>query len=130
MQKSPFIILLLIFCCGALRAQTTHKDSVTQIAAADAKNFTLNNKDLKVFRRLGLKRRNSDLFKPNAANVSNISLLKDSDYVQAYRHIAFIKTRKRHSAGHYVMIIGSSIVGIVVVVSLILATGSVYVGSH
>jgi len=118
-------------CAGTLLAQTSHKDSVTEIARADTKSFMLNKEDLKTFRRLGPKRRFSDLFKPNAANVSNIKLLNDSDYVQAYRHMAFIKTRKRHSAGHYILIIGSSIVGAVVIISIIvLSTGAIYVGSY
>jgi len=118
-------------CTGTLLAQTSHKDSVTEIARADTKSFMLNKEDLKTFRRLGPKRRFSDLFKPNAANVSNIKLLNDSDYVQAYRHIAFIKTRKGHSAGHYILIIGSSIVGAVVIISIIvLSTGAIYVGSY
>jgi len=131
MKKSPLLILLLIFCCASLMAQTTHKDSVTDIAAADTKNFMLNKTDLQAFRRLGPRRRYSDLFKPKAADVSDIRLLKDSDYVQAYRHFAFVKTRKRHSAGHYILIIGSSVVGAILIVAVIvLATGSIDVGTY
>jgi len=124
MRKSLLLISLLILCCGALRAQTTHKDSVTAIATADTKNFMLNKEDLKTFRRMAHRRRYSDLFKPKAADVSDIQLLKDSDYVQAYRHVAFIKTRKRHTTGHYIVVIGSAIIGgSIVLISIILATG-------
>ncbi len=126
MKKSLLLILPLTICFGHLLAQTTHKDSVTEIATADTKNFMLNKEDLQAFRRLGPKRRFSDYFKPKAANVSDIRLLKDSDYVQAYRHIAFIKTRKRHAAGHYILIIGSSIVGVILIATVIvLATGGI-----
>jgi hypothetical protein len=79
----------------------------------------LNKTDLKGFRALGPKRRYSDYFKPNASNVSNVRLLQDSDYVTAYWHFAFIKRRKRHSAGHYILIIGSSIVGAVLIATII-----------
>ena len=113
-------------CSATLSAQTSHKDSVTEIATADTKSFILNKEDLKAFRRLGPKRRFSDLFKPKATNVSDIRLLNDSDYVKAYRHIAFIKTRKRHSAGHYILIIGSSIVGAVLIGTIIALSNMAY----
>lgn len=131
MKHLYLLILVSLICGGRLLAQTSHLDSVTAIAKFDTKNFILNKDDLHAFRKLGPKRKHSDLFKPNAANVSDIRLLKDSDYVRAYRHIAFIKTRKRHSAGHYILIIGSSIIGAVVIISIIvLSTGAIYVGSY
>lgn len=112
-------ILLLLIGGGTLRAQNTHRDSVAEIAKADTRNFTLNKTDLQGFRRLGPKRRFSDYFKPKAGNVSDIRLLQDSDYVTAYRHLAFVKTRKRHSAGHYILIIGSSVVGTILIGTVI-----------
>ena len=94
------------------------------IAKADAKNFMLNKADLKKFRKLGPGRRNSDYFKPLAANVSTPGLLQDSAYVKAYRHTAFIKTRKRHTAGHYILIIGSAVTGVLLLTVIIVVASA------
>jgi hypothetical protein len=76
MKKSPLLLLpLLLLCSHALLAQTSHQDSVAEVAKADAKSFVLDKADLKAFRRLGPKRSRSDYFKPIAANVSDSRLL-------------------------------------------------------
>jgi hypothetical protein len=120
MKKSALLLLFLLPCARALQAQISHLDSVTAIAKADAKNFILDKDDLKKFRRLGPNRSKSDLFKPKAANVSATRLLQDSAYVEAYRHTAFVKTRKMHTAGHYILIFGSIAVGLVLIISVVL----------
>jgi hypothetical protein len=101
MQKF-FILLILSFLIAGVEAQTPNRDSITRIAKQDAELFWLNKKDLKTFRK---DRHNytSDFFKPIKAVVSDTALLKDSVYVKAYRRIAFEKTRKRHTIGHYVL---------------------------
>jgi len=101
MQKFFLFLILSLLTAGA-EAQTPSRDSITRIAKQDAELFWLNKKDLKTFRK---DRHNytSDYFKPVKTVVSDTALLKDSVYVKAYRRVAFEKTRKRRTIGHYVL---------------------------
>lgn len=96
-----FTLLLMSFSAVKLQAQKTRKDSITRIAQADSKNFRLNKTDLKKFRK-DRRNYNSDFFKP--PKVRDSTLLKDSLYLKAFRDAAYKKTRKRRTAGHYVII--------------------------
>ncbi len=75
----------------------------------DVKNFKLNNADFKQFR-LGDINKKSDFFKPSSAAISNPNLLRDSSYVSAYRNAAYLKTKKRRTTGHHVLVWGTAIV--------------------
>jgi C-terminal processing protease CtpA/Prc len=95
---TAFLIALLT---AGTQAQTLSRDSIINIAKADAKNFRLNDADLKKFKKKWKK--TSDYFKPTKTNVSDTTLLRDSVYVQTYRYVAYVKTRSRHSTGYYVI---------------------------
>ena len=109
---------LMLLSCTALRAQTTHADSMTRMAKEDAKKFRLNRNDWLKFSEEQRERSrvamiyahsritraqraqsrkayyvvSSDYFKPTASAVRDTALLKDSIYVQAYRQVAYNKT--------------------------------------
>jgi len=111
-----FCIILLVagITASAAKAQTAGTDSLIRVARADAKNFRLNDRDFKQFRK-NRGNAGSDYFKPAAANVSNSALLQDSVYVMAYRQAAYAKTHHRHTAGHYVLWGGAAVAAVVLV---------------
>jgi len=108
----------MLLSSTALRAQTTHADSMIKMAKDDAKKFRLNRNDWVKFSEeqrnrsraamiyahsgiTGAQRAqfrkeyrvvSSDYFKPTASVVRDAALLKDSVYVQAYRQAAYKKT--------------------------------------
>ncbi|MFI5453706.1 hypothetical protein ACHMWN_16325 [Pedobacter sp. UC225_61] len=101
-------LLLIILASTHLAAQKTHADSLRKAVRTDARKFKLSADDFKKFRN-GSISKNSDLFKPNST-VSLPQFLKDSTYVSHYRHTTFLRTRKRRTAGHHVLIWGTAIV--------------------
>ena len=102
-----FFVAVITMPCG--KAQSVSRDSATRAAQADVKNFRLNDADLDHFRKSG-RNPNSDYFKPAIAGVSNSTFLKDSTYVKTYREMAFKKTKKRRTAGHYILFGGIALV--------------------
>ncbi|MFI5453713.1 hypothetical protein ACHMWN_16360 [Pedobacter sp. UC225_61] len=89
-----FNTLLIFFISTKLPAQTVNKDSIENIAVKDVKNlFKLKNPQLHNFRKYRYTS-SSDYFKPNELNVSNVSLLKDSVYINTYRTAAYYQTKR------------------------------------
>lgn len=117
MKKICLLLFVAVTAMLNANAQIMNKDSVINIAKADAKNFKLNDADFQRFRKTG-RNPNSDYFKPAAT--SNSVLLNDSTYVKAYREMAFKKTRRRHTTAHFVLIGG--IVAVVAVAVIYAAT--------
>src|SRR4051812_34817790 len=107
MIKLMLLSFLLMVCASTeLQAQTSSKDSITNLAKADVKKlFKLKNPELSNFRKYKYTSY-SDYFKPSEVNVSNPALLKDSTYVDAYRVNAYYRTKSRHTVGHYILIGG------------------------
>lgn len=120
MRTILFFLVAMSLILQCAKAQTSNKDSIVKIAKADVMNFRLNDDDLKRFRQ-NRHNRNSDYFKPLSINVSNRGLLRDSVYVKAYRELAYKKTKRRRTVGHYA-IFG----GIALVIVLAIATASAY----
>ncbi|MFA6276232.1 MAG: hypothetical protein WC622_05755 [Pedobacter sp.] len=109
MRKSLIISLLFIILTSTYSvAQKTYADSIKKAVRIDAQKFRLNATDFKKFRD-GSISKNSDLFKPYST-VSVPQFLKDSTYVSAYRNATYLKTLKRRTAGHHVLIWGTAIV--------------------
>ncbi len=109
----------MLLCGDRLTAQTAHRDSVYEIAKADVQNFRLNKADFKEFRESGRNKAQSDYFKPIATNVSNSQLLQDSAYVKTYRHLAFMKTKRRRTTAYYILATIAGIAALVIIVSFI-----------
>jgi len=139
-MKTTFIltILLLCFASGKLTAQSINRDSLKRIAFS--RDSIIQDSIMNVpkiinlakmdGRRLRLspvqrdqfvaakKNAGSDLFKPRAGIVSDVTLLNDSVYVKAFRVAAYKKAfgyRKR-TAGHYILF------GVVAAVSAVILT--------
>jgi hypothetical protein len=126
MKKVFLFLFVAVTAMLNAKAQTMNRDSVIRIAKAQ--NFKLNDADLERFRKTG-RNGNSDYFKPISSGVSDVSLLKDSTYVKAYREMAFKKTKRRHTAGHFVLIGG--IVAVVAIAVIYAATyTAVVTGYH
>lgn len=109
---------IMLLTSPVLRAQTTHADSMAQMAKEDAKKFKLSRNDwvkyseeqrdrqraAMLYAHSGITRAQraqyckeyrtvtSDYFKPTASTVRDTALLKDSAYVQAYRQAACKRT--------------------------------------
>jgi hypothetical protein len=117
-------LLAAVFPIPALRANSLPVDSLVKVAQADAGKFRLNDADLKNFRK---NRRNatSDYFKPVKANVSDTTLLADSEYVKAYRTIAYNKTRKRRTVWHHVWVGATVLYGatLVLIMAIVFSPG-------
>ena len=116
MLKITYLSLLqcLVLTVTAF-GQPAHRDSLIEVARADARSFRLDDAIWKKYRhRLPV---TSDYFKPNETNSRNITLLTDSDYVYAYRKAAFKRNKHRHTPWHYVLI-GSSIAAGIVILGL------------
>lgn len=110
--------LLLLQCCVLVVTafgQPAQRDSVIKAARADAKSFKLDDTIWKKYRRR--LPATSDYFKPNETNSKNITLITDSDYVNAYRMAAYKRNKHRHTPWHYVLIGSSIATGVVIVAS-------------
>jgi hypothetical protein len=94
------ILLALCFSSGKLLAQTLRVDSIMTIAKEDGRKFRLTPQQKERFK-ADKKNSGSDLFKPNASNVSDVSLLKDTAYVRTFRMAAY--KRNRRTTWHYVL---------------------------
>jgi len=125
MKKICLLLFIAVTAMLNANAQTMNSDSVIRIARADAKNFKLSDADFQRFRKTG-RNPNSDYFKPVAA--SNSQLLSDSTYVKTYREMAFKRTRKRHTTGHFILIGGA--VAVVVIAVIYAATYTSVVTSY
>ena len=108
----------MLLTSTAIRAQTTHADSMTMMAKKDAKKFRLNRNDwikfseeqrersraAMIYAHSGITRaqraqfrkdyaeNQSDYFKPTRSGVRDTALLRDSAYVKAYRQAAYKKS--------------------------------------
>lgn len=106
MLKKITISLFLVFMISfEINAQTLSVDSLKIIAYQDTRKFKLNKADLKTFRK-NKNNSTSDYFKPTATYTSNLNFLKDSTYVKAFREAAYIKTKRRKTVAHYVLVGG------------------------
>ena len=103
-----FVVGTLYLISPSIFAQILNKEEIILAAKEDVKLFKLDNEQLKIFKK-NKENFNSDLFKPNSTQVSNILYLSDSTYVSKFRQLAYIKTTKRRSAGHYALIVGGSV---------------------
>ena len=109
MIKSLIISLLFIILASSHSiAQKTHADSIEKAVRIDAPKFKLGADDFKKFRN-GSIPKSSDFFKPSST-ITAAHFLKDSTYVSAYRNTTYLKTQKRRTAGHHVLIWGTAIV--------------------
>lgn len=117
MIKALLTSLLVLNFTAATQAQFSHRDSVIKVAVIDVRNFRLDKAAMKRFRD-DRRNPNSDLFKPFAANVSDVTLLQDSVYVKAFRQVAWQKTGKRRTAWHYAWVSLAVYDGIYVVLLL------------
>lgn len=109
MIKSLVISLVLITSISTYSvAQKTYSDSIKKAVRIDAQRFRLNASDFIKFRAGGISK-SSDFFKPNS-NIIVPHFLKDSTYVNAYRNATYLKTEKRRTASHHVLIWGTAIV--------------------
>lgn len=105
-------MLLSAWLSVALCQQPAHRDSVIKAARADAKNFRLDDVTWKKYRhKLTC---TSDYFKPHAADLKNAALLSDSVFLDAYRHEAYKKNKRRHTPWHYVLVGGGAAAGVFV----------------
>ena len=117
-------LLLIVMLCvimSGLFAQSNDR-SIVRIARKDAfKNFNLNESDFKRFR-LNRRDNSGDYFNPEISTVSNPEFLSDSVYVQAFRHFAYLKTRSRHTLGHYCLLGGATLVVGLGITAIMLST--------
>jgi hypothetical protein len=106
-MKKTFILTLsfILITSANLLAQTLGVDSVISIAKEDGRKFRLTPQQKERFK-ADKKNSGSDLFKPNAGNVSDVSLLKDTLYVRTFRMAAY--KRNRHTTWHYVLWYGAA----------------------
>lgn len=111
--KTYILLLLLCSCTSFAFGQHTHRDSVIKAAQTDAKTFRLDKATWKKYRHT--LPYTSDYFKPQATGIKDPGLLTDSVYVEAYRQVAFVKNKHRHTALHYVLVGGVIAVGASVV---------------
>ncbi len=104
-----------IWLCGTTAiAQITHKDSVIKAAYKDAKSFKLNKEQRSALKSQKITS-SSDVFKPVKSNVSDTTLLLDSDYVNAYRVAAYTKAIRSKSTGHKIFVGAGLTIGILLV---------------
>jgi len=124
MKNTLLLILLLLgFAAGRLSAQNINRDSLMRDSIG--RDSIIRDSIMNIpkiislgkmaGRRLRLspaqreqflsakKNARSDLFKPRASIVSDVTLLNDSVYVTAFRMAAWQKARHRRTAGHYVL---------------------------
>ncbi|RYE11503.1 MAG: hypothetical protein EOP44_01340 [Sphingobacteriaceae bacterium] len=117
------LCLLFLLISLKVQAQTAQPDSVTirKIASRDAdRSYKLNRTIRKAFRNKQLYS-TSDYFKPNANTTKNTTLLTDSGYVKAYRHIAFDNTVNQIRLNRSkIVIIGIVVAGVAVIVVAII----------
>jgi hypothetical protein len=107
MLKTSFVFVILITCFSAAFSQKkTHLDSIKQVARADAKRFRLDDTVWKKYHKT--LPYTSDYFKPQSTTVNNPALLNDSVYLDAYRHEAVKRNKKRQTPLHY-MVVGAGI---------------------
>jgi hypothetical protein len=101
-RSVSLLLILLLVTTGKLCAQLDDR-AVMRIARRDAfRNFHLNKVDFNEFRK-HRRDQSGAYFNPQLSTVSNPSFLNDSVYVESFRHFAYLKTRSRHTAGHYVL---------------------------
>ncbi|RZM24382.1 MAG: hypothetical protein EOO88_23005 [Pedobacter sp.] len=122
-MKRIYYILLICSVPIAVFAQKTHQDSIIRVANLDAKRHKISGADFKEFRK-DRGNFNAEYFRPDSSTASNVNLLKDSTYVQAFRTAMYKKTRTRRTAGHYILVGGaiytgaSFIAGLVIIIAL------------
>lgn len=92
---------------------------MVKLAKVDARNFRLDKDSMEDFRKSG-KKYQSKYFEPKIENVPDPKLLKDPDYLQAYRDAVFDRTKRRRTPGHYILIAGVVYVGLAIVALLLL----------
>lgn len=107
-------VLLLLIALPVALCKTAKDRAATKAARKDARYFKLDKQLWKQFRHKRFAP-TSDYFKPNPADVSDTSLLKDSTYVTAYRLKAYKRTLHRHTAGHYLLIYGGVTIGAIII---------------
>lgn len=101
MRKNlTLLFALCLFTAG--HAQTTSKSDVIKKAREDAKKFYLSREQMRDFRQ-HQKDPNADYFDPTAAYASDPSLLTNPDYIIAFHNEAYKKTKRRHTAAHYIL---------------------------
>jgi hypothetical protein len=100
-----YILCLLSFFSIASTAMClpSKNDTIANAAKWNAKHFSLSDSLWKQNKhhRFPI---TSDYFKPACANVTNIALLNDSAYVQAFRYYAFKQNKRRRTAGHHILV--------------------------
>ena len=106
-----FVIGILCLISPSIFAQVFEKEEMILAAKREVKPFKLDNEKLKIFKK-NKENFNSDLFKPDSTQVSNIRYLSDSTYVSEFRKAAYIKTTKRRSVGHYALLAGGTVVAL------------------
>lgn len=85
----------------------------------DARNFRLSKEEMADFRK-NKKKYQSKYFEPKAENVSEPKLMKDPGYLQAYRDAVFKRTKRRRTAGHYILIGGVVYVAAAIIAIILL----------
>lgn len=120
-MKKPLVILFLLFgAFHAVNAQVISAEMAKAKAQADVQKFKLNKADLKIFKENG-KNPNSDFFKPTATYTINSSLLSDSTYVKEFRALAYKKTKRRKTAGYYILVGGVAFAVVTAIVTIPIA---------
>ncbi len=89
-------IIISFFIINNSSAQIIRRDSITKVAESDAKKLKLTKTSIKSFRR-NKNNSGSDIFKPTTETTSDVTLLNDSTYVQAFRAKAYAIERKRYN---------------------------------
>lgn len=123
MLKSSLLFLLFVaWLPTAFCQHNAQRDSVVKAARAEARNFRLDDATWKKYRhKLPY---TSDYFKPQATDLKNTVLLRDSAFLDAYRHAAYKRNKHRHTPWHYVLVGGTTVAGISV---LLLTAFLIYV---
>ena len=121
MIKTLFIFIIFLFIVApAAMCQLTKSDSVKIKANKDASHFKLDDVTWKKYKHT--LPQTSDYFKPTSVSTANDNLLKDSDYVTAYRTAAYYKNKGRHTA----VIFGADLATVIIVAVII--AGAIYAG--
>lgn len=99
--------MIFMLLSTAYSQETAHRDSMVRAAKANTRKFRLPDSTWKKYRRQLPS--TSDHFKPVESEIKDISLIRDSVFVNAYRQQAFKKNKHRRSAGHYIFLGGSAV---------------------
>lgn len=123
MNRTLLVVIFITFPLF-LFSQSRIKDSLSvkkKQAISDAKRFKLDREIHKRYRKKYFDEQ-SDYFKPNELTTNDPKLLKDSGYVNAYRHAAYLKNaRRKTTAGKILIGIDVALIALTVYLVVVIA---------